>query len=328
MLIELFRALPPSAGPSSADSFRVVPATANSNIWLGRGADDSPALLVELTGPQTGTAETFVLRHIALLPAIVCDVETGADRRQALVSVLRCRTTEPRFQELFLRIADSCVPLLEGLRRAEDVTAVFRRVIELFRQVELPPLSDVVGLWGELLVLAHCADPEFGLRAWHADPSQLHDFATGQSGAEVKTTRGGSRRHHFSHGQLVSNRSPVLVVSVMVGPGPELLSVNELVDSLCGRLTAPLRLKVHEVVARTLGRSLHEDAQFRFSCTEALSSLRFFDAGDIPRVGGPFPPEVSDVHYAVELDGVRCLELERLPSMGVLATALAPRSAV
>ncbi len=242
------------------------------------------------------------------------------------MAVIACRTAEAQYVDLFLRVAESCVELLDGVRESAAVGGVLRRLVDLFRQAELPPISDVVGLWGELLLISKCRDPEYALRCWHANPVQLHDFVSSSEAVEVKTTRAGSRKHHVSLAQVASPPT-LLLASIMVGSGEEMRSIDDLVDGIGVLVGSPsLSLKIEEVVVRTLGRSWRDAAEVRFGALPATESLRFFEAYRVPRLTGPFPPEISDIRYAVELDGSQPLAIESVRSMGPLAAALTPRS--
>ncbi len=53
------------------------------------------------------------------------------------------------------------------------------RLVRLFASLAQPPAGSVQGLWGELLLIAHARDPLVLLRAWHADPLEVHDFING-----------------------------------------------------------------------------------------------------------------------------------------------------
>lgn len=62
-----------------------------------------------------------------------------------------------------------------------------------------------------------------------------------------------------------------------------------------------LVLKLREVVASTMGGSLHEVLTASFDVRLAETSLRFFESCDIPAIRGQLPPGVSDVHFTADL---------------------------
>jgi hypothetical protein len=73
-----------------------------------------------------------------------------------------------------------------------------------------------------------------------------------------------------------------------------------------------LMVKLHSVLADTLGAALLEALGQRFDEQLALSSLAFYDLSTIPAVRGPLPPQVTAVRFRSELAGVSPLSTQRL----------------
>jgi hypothetical protein len=81
--------------------------------------------------------------------------------------------------------------------------------------------EEVVGLWGELLVLEHVInrfDGETAIETWLGPAAGEHDFSFDAFEVEVKTTRGEARRHLIgSESQLeISPERPLFFLSLQV----------------------------------------------------------------------------------------------------------------
>ena len=86
---------------------------------------------------------------------------------------------------------------------SEVLTTFFQTLTRLFGSKPVPdPASERQGLWGELFVMDHFGGGQLWAPYWHRDPYARFDFSRGLSHFEVKTTRGPTRAHNFSHHQL------------------------------------------------------------------------------------------------------------------------------
>ncbi len=111
------------------------------------------------------------------------------------------------------------------------------------------------------------------------------------------------RTHRFSHEQL---RPPLgtlaVIASVLIERSAGGHSVNDLVDAIRERIADPeLLVRLDAVVAQTLGSEWRAAQEDRFDTQLASESIRFLDARTIPSVPAGLPPEVSEVHFRVDL---------------------------
>lgn len=86
------------------------------------------------------------------------------------------------------------------------------------------------------------------------------------------------------------------------------------IDEIANRIaTHPdLVLKLHEVVASTLGASLNEALALCFDIRLARSSLKFFSLEEVPAIRGPLPTGISDVHFRSDLSALPNLSVQSL----------------
>jgi hypothetical protein len=153
------------------------------------------------------------------------------------------------------------------------------------------------------------------LSAWRPKDSSRFDFSTGDIRLDVKTASGRARAHTFSHDQCNPPPGTVaFVASLFVERSASGLSLQELVrgiEALAGN-DSDLVMKLHEIVAETLGNALQEALNTQFDAKLAASSLHFFDLRAIPAIRGDPPPAVSDIHFRSDLSGMPIISTEVL----------------
>jgi hypothetical protein len=176
-------------------------------------------------------------------------------------------------------------------------------LVELFRRASNPPRKTVQGLWAELFVIERASDPSALLRCWHAAPEDRFDFAEDVQRLEVKTAAGGMRLHRFAQEQLrPAGNTRVMIVSVLMERSVGGPSISDLIDVIRRRVADPnLLIRLDAVVAETLGKEWRAALEDRFDRQLAEQSIRFLDARTIPSVPAELPPEVTEVHFRVDL---------------------------
>jgi hypothetical protein len=120
-------------------------------------------------------------------------------------------------------------------------------------RTEIPP-SRIVGLIGELLVIAKSADRNFFVGLWHSSADASFDFSSGGSRVEVKTTRSLNRVHQFSSNQISDSlQATVFVASVSLQVVEKGMSFSNLVNHILIDLNSNMRVKFMDCVIETIG---------------------------------------------------------------------------
>ena len=249
-------------------------------------------------------AAPIILQNLSVLHNVDCrmqDSDGGSSIHR--LSVIRCRGDDPLLHEYFLRALTPVLASLPARPAREQVVGAIATLIELFRRATQPPRKTVQGLWAELFVIRAAPDPAFLLRCWHIAPEDRFDFAEDTQRLEVKTASGRVRTHRFSHEQLRPVAGTVVVIaSVLMERSAGGQSVNDIVDEIRQLVADPdLLLRLDAVIADTLGSDWRAAQEDRFDRQLAAESLRFLDARTIPSVPAELPPEVTDVHFCVDL---------------------------
>jgi hypothetical protein len=323
-LWELFKELDLPTGTSEFLAERI---SGWHNYRVAKDQSGRPALLIAQAGDFSADLQPqSELKHVSFWPTAFCEITTAIGRDSGLFAIVRWKNDDRTLQELFLDVLGNWIETLGQHPNAQVIRSGFVRLAQLFETLAEPRSTDVIGLWGELLVLACCSSPELLVRAWHVDIHELYDFQAGKSLVEVKTTTEKIRRHDFSLQQLSPpTGTRLVIVSVLLEETGDTISVAELAEIVKSQIDMPeLRLRVDEVIAATLGQAWSELSRRRFNPITAALSLRFFSEEFIPCVERDVPVEVSDVRFKVDLDGVPPTNEAALVAFSPLHAALRP----
>ncbi|MGA7500013.1 MAG: PD-(D/E)XK motif protein [Isosphaeraceae bacterium] len=328
-LIRLFTSLPLPVGNSPVGRFSAQPIAGIPSCSVGKDATGCPVLLVETdaSAPRAAAAP-IILQNLSVLHNVDCrmqDSDGGSSIHR--LSVIRCRGDDPLLHEYFLRALTPVLASLPARPAREQVVGAIATLIELFRRATQPPRKTVQGLWAELFVIRAAPDPAFLLRCWHIAPEDRFDFAEDTQRLEVKTASGRVRTHRFSHEQLRPVAGTVVVIaSVLMERSAGGQSVNDIVDEIRQLVADPdLLLRLDAVIADTLGSDWRAAQEDRFDRQLAAESLRFLDARTIPSVPAELPPEVTDVHFCVDLSNHPLTLPDELRQQRGLFAAALPR---
>lgn len=84
---------------------------------------------------------------------------------------------EPEVQRYFLQIAETILRLVGADPSYTQVTGAVRRMIDLFQRLLRPPAKEILGLYGELLVIAWSVNAHDAIMAWRNVSEARFDFA-------------------------------------------------------------------------------------------------------------------------------------------------------
>lgn len=272
--------------------------------FIGRDTEGFPVLMLGSRDTPHGLAPAMRLQAVEVQFAVLCQVSLpDGQRGEHKLSVMRCLSSDSELQRYFLKVAEAIVQLVGAAPAFTQVTGAVRRVVELFQRLSRPPTREIIGLYGELLIIAWSANAPDAMRAWRGDPTARFDFSIDDTRIDVKTSGRRVRAHNFSLDQCRPPPGTIGVfASIMVEPGTG-ASLGDLLLKIEARLSgdANLVMKLHDLVSESLGESLVEGLKSRYDDKAARASLRWFFSDDIPSPSGPVPPAVSEVHFRSDL---------------------------
>ena len=227
------------------------------------------------------------------------------------LAVLECYASERRLASYFFRIvAETLVPeAAVGIESRFE--AAVDTVISLFKALQQPGSRTIQGLWAALAMIAYSTNPQVALSSWHSNPRALHDFASGVSRLEVKSTLRDLREHTFLLDQLIlGGEGAIVIASLILREIDGGCSIFNLVAAIKARLSSPeAKRRLDTIVADALGAGIAEVDDHMYDLDGARMSLCLFQASDVPRTPAA-PPEVKDVSFTADLSTTRQLPLE------------------
>jgi hypothetical protein len=304
-LVELYASLPkpPSQDGSTARIFSVTPILEHTGYFVARSDADQPALIIEVDGRSRAP---IALQNLAVRFNAPCVLNLDAERRSTHAAVIDCLTNDERLRQYFMTIIGHLVDELGPNPSPDEVAAAVDALVSLFQRLSRPPRREAQGLFGELVIIDAAHDPAAFLNAWHKDPLDRFDFAFEDSRLEIKTSSNRRRSHEFSLEQCSPPpATTATLASLFVETSGGGLSLETLIFRIEARLARhPSSIvKLHAVIADTLGVTLLPGLAQRFDEQLAFGSIAFYDLTTIPAVRGMLPPEVSAVRFRSDITG-------------------------
>lgn len=310
-LASLFASLPlPSSARTAAErTFSVCPVPGRVGQLVARSADDHPTILVETSATSRAP---IMLQNLRATFSVRCSLVLADHRRDTLAAVIECLTDDANLRRYFLMVAGHVLEGLGPSPRAQDIVHAIDTLASLFQRLTRPPTKDAQGLFGELIVIDLATEPSRLLEGWHVDPLERFDFVVGGLRLEVKTSRSRQRRHQFSLEQCMPPHNTIgVLASAFIESAGGGLSLEALAARTEARLAGrpELVIKLHAVLAETLGLGLLQGLAQRFDEHLARARIAFYDLSEIPAIRGPLPVEISGVRFTSEFGRLPALNL-------------------
>lgn len=243
------------------------------------------------------------------IPCRLLDQEGNIDEKHNY-TVLTLTNDNDSMQRNFIDIVAMLLEKMSSTPTRREIAVEVENLVTIFSTLNTPSTKSVQGLWAELLVIETSLYPQTLINAWHVNPNEKYDFTLGADKIEVKSTRGETRKHHFTLDQLSPTRnSRLLIASVIAresGKCDNGLSVNDLRDRIFGRVgDAALKVKIYQVIANTLGNNVEQAENEHFDYIGAKDSLRYYDFRDVHGAGMKNDDShVSSINFDSDLTGL------------------------
>jgi Putative PD-(D/E)XK family member, (DUF4420) len=223
-------------------------------------------------------------------------------RRRFAVVALR-----PGHEDLassFAVVAATLLATLAVAPTADDVINFLDCIVELVAPKQVAAAATVVGLWGELWLIASAAEPAIFAAAWHSGSGDRFDFSFPHTRMEVKTTARQGRVHEFGLEQLdVSDVKPTWIASLAIVSDPNGQTVMDLLSKLLDLLPGTLAARVSRIALGMVAGDIESVQDFTFAPIGA-EALLIFNSRSIPRVTVPSGVGIDGVRFRIDLDRV------------------------
>lgn len=248
-----------------------------------KGAYGEPILLLA-TEPRKSPRAPVRLKHVSVGFELLFEVtDTASDEvTRGTYCKFICEpasvSLHPYFVEVLAATASIHGTTLSQLEADEAVDAM----LELFRQLEGPARTTVVGLWGELLIIHAAKNPTDFINAWHIGGTDTYDFAFSDARLEVKATERSVREHDFALAQVRGGYPGDTVASLLLSRSAAGVSALDLANAIAQRVPPVQQQKLWTLVLAELGQDAEAVDDQTFDLKGALDNLRLIPATEVP----------------------------------------------
>jgi Putative PD-(D/E)XK family member, (DUF4420) len=305
-LDRIFDALSPTDFGAGHIGYSVARVSRYPGYFVGRDSNNKACILIALTDQSGRRHAPIRLENLDVEFEVRSRVTETTRSSEGTFTVIRCRSDDIEIVRYFFSIAETILRILGTDPSRVAITQAITHLARIFQRLLVSSQRSVTGLFGELFLMKCCNTPARALAGWRLQDSSRFDFTAGDLRLDVKTASGRMRVHTFSYDQCNPPAGTVaLVASLFAEKTATGISIRELVAQIevSVRYSAELIMKLHDLVAVTLGNSLYESLSVRFDEKLAASSLRFYDLRAIPAIRNELPPGVSDLHFRSDLTG-------------------------
>ena len=317
----------PSGTHAGHNYFIVRPIPDFEKHYVGWDFRAAPCILIETM--DAGFRAPLQLAGLEAQYAMPCDISLPEGKSETkTLTVITCTASDVAGQDYFLHLMDTVLRIVGPHPTLSAVVSAIARLVEILQQLARPPRRSVIGLYGELTVIAVGNDPVACLSAWRSDIDDRFDFSLGNVRLEAKATSERVRAHMFSFEQCSPpNGTHGVIASMFVEPNGGGQSIEEILAEIISRLheDQQARLKLQSTVASSLGTNLLAALSMRFDQALARSTILFFDALSIPAIRSHLPLGVNQVRFRSDLSGVAPGSIEILGSQSAQLRQLLPR---
>jgi hypothetical protein len=150
---DLLAQVPEASGDEPPGTFRVQAIPSAPKHYIGRNAAGQPCILL---GSASDRMQAPVrLAAIEARFGVACRISpAGGQPREEVLTVVTCTAPELQVQDYFLHICETIVRIVGPAPTQGRVVEVVQRLIDLFQRLTRPSSRSVLGLIGELYVIA------------------------------------------------------------------------------------------------------------------------------------------------------------------------------
>lgn len=276
-----------------------------SGVWLAVDERSFPSLLFSCL--PSDTRNDIELRFVGVQFARECEIGVdGGGHTSGTFSIVRLEENDPDLVRIFLRLLEEafCGDALPP-RTNREISEQILELANLFSQLE-HSAKDLVGLWGELLIISRTATPGVAAQRWCLDRNAKYDFVCDGFALEVKTTLKSSRVHRFALAQLRPNEElAIYVASIQAIQAHGGTTVSELMDRILEMITdAELRRSFLALCLLKGGEDIYKSG-LRLQLLSAEGGVAYFAASNIPVPFVDAISPISNVKFDVCLDDLQ-----------------------
>ncbi len=224
------------------------------------------------------------------------------------VHIIRCYSENQKEKDIFVELT----PLFDEASHQHDQVAALLETVSIlstfFANKSEPSDAELQGLFAELLTIKHYHNTLSLGDYWQSNDRMKFDFSiTEKVKIEIKSTTKNERKHHFKHEQLAYETYDIFVVSYMLRPDDEGISLFDLIETVKPLIMGdPRRLMTLEKYLKNT--SEQRLRQCKFNEQLAIDRRRIYMAQDIPRFSEQSPAGLTNAEYDCNLESANSID--------------------
>ncbi len=266
---------------------------------IGKNYKGLPSILI-FTKREDRISAPYKGMNIRLRFNINCKIKEKNDNEN--YTILSCISSEPQTIKIFLDICETSISQLGDEPTSKEIKDKTETLIDLFR--ELPnKQSSIIGLWGELFLIASSKNITKCLEAWHQHAEDKYDFYNNNEALEVKCTTQTDRKHQFKHDQLVSNLNDHYIASIMITEDPlKGLSVVDLYEDIKkGCKLDNLNNKLKKIFFKIVGKTPFEELnEYKYDFNYSKKNILYFKVKGLSKLENN-DEFITNINYTIDL---------------------------
>lgn len=288
---------------TSETSFTAIPLSKYRKDFLAKGSDGSPIFLLH-DASEAQYSPGMQFRYLSAQFHATCRIHTDDKVLQDQFALVSCDGAVTDLHEIFVRCFSAAIEELPINSGTRELNTCIQKLVDLFRALSQPSGKDVLGLWGELYVIANSGNIVGAMASWHEDPFERFDFSWEHGCLEVKASMQSTRLHTFTLEQLMNPKKGIgYITSLLLQPLTSGLGVIDLANLIEMEVnhSPALKLKLWKNLAKALGGDFSEKLDKRFDTSYVDRNVIVYAMDDVPRPEKPNDPRVISIRFTADL---------------------------
>lgn len=301
MLTDLYLTLCQSI-PEDGEALFGLPVAGDYPYWLAIDPQTFPSLL--LPARANDLRPEISLRAVDVLFSRNCMIETDApEPHSGCYTLIRLKESDPAIVRLFLKILDESFCTTSPPTTNGEIATRIQQIAALFSRIE-DNTRDLIGLWGELAVIAHAQNTDAAVRCWSTKKTAKYDFVADRFVLDVKTTTKVAPKHRFSLDQLrPSTGFDAYIVSLCVIEVQNGQTIADLMENVAAKiLDDELRSAFLIQCLAKGGRDLYR-SELALQTYPENATMVVFRTEDIPVPQVRSNDPIENIRFDVDLSG-------------------------